>query len=491
MMNSVFRNVLYCAMAVGALAAAGCGGGGGSSVASGGIGGTGITTSGTITGFGSVFVNGIEFETGGSTFDVDDDNTATESDLGIGMVVTVTGDVNDDGVSGTADSIVYDDEFEGPVAGLTAEDPATGARTFTVFGITVIVDRNPTVFEGTTFDTLADNDLVEVSGFFDAASALHATRLEKVGEYPADTKVEIKGNVSGFNGTDTFTLGSVTITFDGATDLSELPGGAVADGQYVEVEGVLTSLTAIAATRIELENEGFEDTEDEVSIEGLVTDFVSISDFSVDGQAVDASGAAFSPASLEDAIGDGDRVEVEGPIQAGVLQAVEVEQRGGEVKIRGMATNANPSAGTVTLEVVSGQPLVVGTGTRTEIEDERDGQDDCTLATMIGVELRVEAIIDDAGDLVASQIRCDGNLEKYVLQGPADVPPTAGDSSSGTVSILGVAIDTLSLVTDFRDVNDDPINALAFFNNVADGELIEFEDNTPVDGIADEVGFED
>ena len=70
-----------------ALLQAGCGGGGGGGggLAGGGIGGTGVT-SGAISGFGSVFVNGIEFETAGTSFDVDDDPAAVEGDLGIGMV---------------------------------------------------------------------------------------------------------------------------------------------------------------------------------------------------------------------------------------------------------------------------------------------------------------------------------------------------------------------------------------------------------------------
>ena len=53
-----------------------------------------ITSTGTITGFGSVFVNGIEFETGSSSFDVDDNPSSSEDDLAIGMVVTVVGGVS-------------------------------------------------------------------------------------------------------------------------------------------------------------------------------------------------------------------------------------------------------------------------------------------------------------------------------------------------------------------------------------------------------------
>ncbi|NNG13143.1 MAG: hypothetical protein HKM88_07835, partial [Halobacteria archaeon] len=115
MRNSIHKIYLVVSLVVTILIAGGCGGGS-SSLAGGGIGGTGITAFGTITGFGSVFVNGIEFETSGSLFDVDDDDTAVEGDLGIGMVVTVIGDLNDDGGTGTADCIEYDDELEGPIS---------------------------------------------------------------------------------------------------------------------------------------------------------------------------------------------------------------------------------------------------------------------------------------------------------------------------------------------------------------------------------------
>ena len=48
------------------VAIGGCGGGGSSNVA--GIGGTGKIASGTITGFGSIFVNGIEYEIDNALF---------------------------------------------------------------------------------------------------------------------------------------------------------------------------------------------------------------------------------------------------------------------------------------------------------------------------------------------------------------------------------------------------------------------------------------
>ncbi len=48
---------------------------------------TSTVTSGIITGFGSIYVNGIKFETTGSSFDVDDDTMADQDDLRVGMRV--------------------------------------------------------------------------------------------------------------------------------------------------------------------------------------------------------------------------------------------------------------------------------------------------------------------------------------------------------------------------------------------------------------------
>jgi len=303
---------------------AGCGGGGSSSLAGGGIGGTGITASGSITGFGSIFVNGIEFETAGASLDVDgvtsvSNGTDDASVLGIGMVVTVTGTLNDDGVTGTAENIQYDDAVQGPVMDI---DPFT--RSFTVMGISVTVQNN-TVFSNATFENLQPDDLVEVSGFFDATGALQATRIVRIDGGVIDVEVEVKGTVTGLAGA-VFVLAvdyaaATTYTVDATA--AELPAGGLADNQYVEVKGTLTG-TAIDAKSVELKSEGFADTGN-ASIEGIVTDFIDIGNFRVAGQPVDASVAEFIPAGLVGYLGDGVEVEVDGAIQGGVLMASRVE----------------------------------------------------------------------------------------------------------------------------------------------------------------------
>jgi len=326
MKSSIRKAFLLFILAVTSLLFAACGGsGGGDSLAGGGIGGTGITASGAITGFGSIFVNGIEFETADASRDIDGETSVSDGSdddtvLGIGMVVTVVGTLNDDGVTGIADSIQYDNAVQGPVIDI---DPI--ARRFNVLGIGVAVQGN-TVFSNVTFDTLQTDDLVDVSGFFDVDGVLLATRIER--KDGSESDVEVKGTVTGLAGT-VFVLAvdyaTATYTVDAAA--AELPAGGLADNQYVEVKGILDG-DVITATRVDLKSESFDDTGSDsiASIEGIVTDFNGIDDFRVAGQRVNASSAEFNPASLEDQPSlNGVEVEVDGPIQDGVLMASKVE----------------------------------------------------------------------------------------------------------------------------------------------------------------------
>ena len=124
---------------------AACGGGGGETAGV-GTGGTGSFSVGSVTGFGSVFVNGVRFEDNGARL-VDDDGTvkvlgSDDNPLKVGMVVEVTGSVDDSGTVRKATQIAYGAELKGPV---TAVDVAAG--TFDVFGITVRTSTHHSLFQ--------------------------------------------------------------------------------------------------------------------------------------------------------------------------------------------------------------------------------------------------------------------------------------------------------------------------------------------------------
>jgi hypothetical protein len=466
--------------------------GGGDQLAGGGIGGTGIT-SGTLTGFGSIFVNGVEFDTTGATRSVDDMSSVSngmddDTVLGQGMVVTVNGSINPDGVTGTATSVSYDDVVEGPVKAVPVENPDLTAKILEVFDLTVVADRFATVYVNTDYLSLNKDRVVEVSGFFDDTGNLRATRIEDHGLPGPGTLVQLKGNVSQFDGVDTFLLGSVTIRFDGSTVFRGLPG-SVTNGQYVEVAGQLASPVSIHASRIELEHAGLTFS-GEVSLEGIVTDFVNAGDFQVGGQRVDASAAAFTPAQLANSIGNNQQVEVEGLLNAGILMATQVEQRSGNVDAAGRVVSTNTGAGTFMLEVVSGQPAItIEIDSRTQMEDEQGGVKPFTLADLnAGDEISTEGYLESSGTLIARQLERKV-LDKYLLQGPVDA--AAGNAQTGTISILGVIMQTDGS-TGFEDVNDQPYpnGGDDFFSQVLPGDLVKLEDEVPADGIADEVEFE-
>lgn len=407
----------------------------------GGIGGTGITritTSGAITGFGSIFVNGIEFETGGAAITIDDNTAASQNELALGMVVTVTGDVDNTSNSGTAIDVVYDDSIEGPIQGAISLNP-DGTKSFTVMGQTVTVDKNTTVFDDTTFDTLAENDVVEVSGFVDTGGTINATRVEKKSVFipGVDSQVEIKGTVSNLDtnlNVRSFSIGTTIVHYPQATEFEDMTEAELVDGLFVEVKGITSNGTDVVAEEIEKEDEGFGSNVSNVSIEGLITDFVSNASFKIQGQEVDASdpNVVFLPTNL--VLKDGLKVEAEGAIENGILKAVKVEQRGGDLKLETIVDSVDPQSGIVTLvypPVGIPQLVNVTVTSSTLLKDQNLPGGTFSLSDDLnpGDFLEVRAHTDSSGNHIASEMERDAEDDR-ILQGPLDENATQSAAGS-------------------------------------------------------------
>ena len=466
----------------------GCGGGS-STGGLAGIGGTGVVSSGSITGFGSIFVNGVEYEIESGTCEVDDRivSGSCQANLALGMVVTVEGTVS--GSTGTASRVVFDSAVEGPVTGLTT-GPDGLTKSFNVLGVEVTVDKAGTRFDDTpagfTFDTLADNNVVEVSGFTDAGGILQATFIERKADAVVigSTPVELKGTVSGAPGGgagigDDFTIGTVTLTILSTADLSDIPGGLVRNGDFVEAKGVLAGAGRIDVNKVEPERRGIGDDGDELSLEGLVSGFTgNPASFQVAGQTVDASRANFSPVNLQ--LVDGQKVEVEGTLSGGILIATRLGARGNQIKID--APVSALGASTVDLRLGGGS-ITVSVDSRTRLEDRTGGQRRLALSDIgIGDFLRIRGFQDGSG-VVASQIRRD-SADDIILQGPVD-----RFVNGSTLTILGVTFFT-SGATRFEDRNDAGMSSSAFFIALSPGDLVKVKDLKPGDQTADEVDQE-
>ena len=296
-----------------AMLAPSCGGGG--------IGGTGI---GTVSGFGSVFVNGIEWFTEGAEVIVGGES-ATEADLRLGMLIRVDGKYRKDGTTGVARSVVFESAVQGPVDAVTATSATTNE--VEILGRTVVLEQGYTVFDdsdpGFGFGSVAVGDVLAVSGHVAGDGAILATWVRRLGTLVlGETEVEFEGVISGYAGGTSFEIGPVAVEIDAYTDLTGLPGG-LANGLAVEVEGVIFAPGAVLAVAVELEDGPVGDTK-KLTLEGLVSDVADLGDFLVAGQPVDASSATFSPPDPS-FIAEGALVEVEGPVVGGVLVAQEVQ----------------------------------------------------------------------------------------------------------------------------------------------------------------------
>ena len=321
-----------------------------------GISGSGLPVAmGTIDGFGSIFVNGVEFDTSNATI-IMDGELATEDDLGVGMVVLVEGTVNPDGVTGIAETVIFDDEVEGPITAI--EVNANGdAKLITVLGVSIIVERTGTVFENVTFETLSVGNVVEVSGFPEGIASLRATRVEKKADsYGAGQVVEIKGFISGLQATE-FLIGAQRVDFATA-DLADVPGGVLNEGDYVEVYGTLEG-ELLVASRIESEDTAAINPTPGATftVQGGIRNFVSISNFDVAGINVDASGATLTPADLN--LGNGVAVEVTGVWEEETLVAVTVESRRGDIEVDASVTGLDPAARSITISAFGGSVTVI------------------------------------------------------------------------------------------------------------------------------------
>ena len=324
---------------VAAVLLAACGGGGGGGLSAGGdtagvgTGGTGAFSVGTITGFGSVFVNGVRYEDNGARL-LDDDGTVKvlgpdDSPLKLGMVVEVIGRLDASGTVRTATQIAYGSEIKGPV---TAVDAAAG--TFNVFGITVRTTLTTVYDNFGGVAALAAGNVVEVHGQPDTNGRVVATYIERkaarVADFVAgDGVYRLRGAVAGLSGSGPayeFTVRGVAIRTDAATDFKGTPADGVSTS--VRLNPTQQGDGRYMAERLRVRTASYDDSSSsaESEVEGYISDFNgAASAFRVAGYPVRlAAGAIFEDGGATSLTNDV-RVEAKGRIENGVLLVTKLE----------------------------------------------------------------------------------------------------------------------------------------------------------------------
>ncbi len=436
---------------------------------------------GAISGFGSIIVNGVRYDTSGATFTIDD-SPGTEDDLEVGDIVLIQGTLAASGTTGTAISVSFDDNVEGPISAIP------DASTLIVLGQTVRISAN-TSFDDSivpaSIDGLAVTDVVEVSGFVDSNGDILATRIELKNPLPGD-EFEVTGIVEGhLPGAMTFMINALVVNYSAAMLDNDFPGGVITDGDLVEAKGLtINQAGELVATEVDFEDDHLAgDADDHVEIEGLITRFGSQDDFDVSGITVDASNAIFE--GDVNLLGLHVKVEVEGRLNANrVLVAHEVDiRRDSVVEIEGFV-DVDPSGGTVTV-----LGIAIHVDSLTRVEDKRDEMHPFGLGNIVAgdfIAVRGSEDPNAPGEVLAARLERD-EPDDTILQGIVE------SVTEPSITILGVTIDTSGVAQhNFEDENDMPIGSAGFFGRPPDGELVKVEGIEVADTaiVADEVEFE-
>jgi hypothetical protein len=392
-LNSLWKPLA--SMLTAAVLAVGCGGGGG--LDTGGTGATTAFSSGRISGFGSIIVNGIRFDDSTSKVFDDDGTEHVRGDLKLGMVTDViAGAVTVDAASGLSNSkateIRYGSEIKGPVQALNV-----AAGTLTVIGQNVKVDA-ATVFEDlpTGLASVQVGNLLEVYGFLDlSTSSYTATRIERKASL---LSYKVVGPISALDPTaKTFVIGGITVGY-GLFNVSALP--TLSNGLDVRAtlqtipKGNVWTATALAANA-PVVAEGAQ-----TKLEGFITDFVSASNFKVAGVAVNASGGVVFKNGSAAQLANGVAVEVEGVTRAGVLAAsqIEVKTKGGggqEFQLFGAIESINAATQSF---VLRGITVTYSASTRID--------NGSAANLVVGASVEVRGVLSVSGNqLVATRIK--------------------------------------------------------------------------------------
>jgi hypothetical protein len=430
-----------------ALVLAACGGGG-----DGGIGGTGTTPQdvsvGTITNFGSVWVNGVRFNSDDATIKRDDDivdkSTPLDRKGGLrrGMIARVDGSLS----NAKADIITVESAVKGRV------ESVTGTTQMVIMGQTVLLD-SATVFEDNVRP--AAGDYAEVHGLVIGDGQISAGFVERKTTLATPPFV-VHGIVKNQAGSN-FNIGSLLVTLGAGAITNDMPSGSW-NGLLVEVKGSTCAGTPPVSpcgtlTASKVEPDGPRGDIAKIELAGFVTQ-VNATGFNLGTQPVVTTGATFV-GGLPSEVVVGTKLEVEGSLSGGIFTAIKVSFR---ENVRFEANIASASGGILTLQGLGGitietNSLTKYSGNATSFADLANNQN-----------VRVRGRPGSGSTVVATEV------EVRSANPDSDVrfQAVASAAADPNLTMLGLTVNT-SQINQFQDVIGNPISRAAFFNAIGTG----------------------
>jgi hypothetical protein len=442
----------------------GCGGDGAPSGAVSGSASRSAAASGTITEFGSVFVNGKKFDTNSASFIVDG-QSGSQNDLKIGMTVMVVGSFS--GTQHSANSVRQEDAVEGLV-----QSVATDGLSLVVMGQTVLVDSTTLIDNNipgqNILNLLAGTDAVEVNGHIRPDGVIQATFIEK----KLAPTPEVRGFVKNHNdGAKTFQIGNLTVNYATAL-INDMPSpvGNAWNGLFVEAKGIqftpgpnVQTEGTLVATKVEPENQGVQQA-DEFEVEGFVTQVVGPGDFFIGTTHVQTTASTEFRGGTIDEIVVGMKLSAEGRLANGILTAKHVKFHE-SARLEGSIAEINVAANTFTITGLSGVTVAVNSQTEFKANGGNTIADLDDLS--VGDHVRVRGRVGGSNSVIATRVEQRSADDDVDLQGPVQAV------SDPNLTILGVTVDTTGIAdNDFKGLDDGAIGQITFFNTVKVGTLV-------------------
>jgi hypothetical protein len=334
-----------------------CGGGSSGSMSQSGA--QSVATWGTITAFGSVFVNGVRYDVSRATLKKND-TTVAQTGLAVGEVALVRGREDTQTGQGEADSVDVEDSVVGPITTITGNQ-------LTVLGQTISVTANTSFGPGITpadLTGLKMNDSIEVSGLPGMDGVIMATRI---GRAEINEPSQVLGTVGTVSAT-TLMINGLTVDFSTATPTG-FASGKPATGDLVIARGTFdpTAVKLTATTLRLAETDRDEQAQGGmVEEEGLITS-VSLPNFEVAGAKVTTTASTVFKNGTAADLAFNVRVEVRGTLDANkvlVADVVEIEH----IAVIALAATASGVDTTMNTLTVLGVTISVDTNTRFEDE---------------------------------------------------------------------------------------------------------------------------
>lgn len=467
-MTSKTRAALAAAFTAALLAA--CGGGGGGGIdgtgggGGGGINGTGVAY-GTVTGYGSVIINGVHYEDNGVSITRFDDSTVrgdgagatTRAALPVGSVVrvdfnsatNVLGFKVDDSVSGRVEQVLDDSRI-------------------VVMGQTVRIDDTTTKYEDNELRTgalaLAPGNFVRVQGQPDDRGGLQASFVNKLSA--SGTLYEVKGVVSNHNGSSSFNVGTLAVTYSASTITSDMPAASW-NGLVVEVKGNCSNASGacgtLTATKVEPEGGLTSSTSrNQAEVEGIVLSGTSTS-FRIGNVTVNTSGSTRWEGGTQADFAVGVKLEAEGALANGVLTATKVSLRDGS-RLEGNVQAPAFNSGVLTFQL-TGLPNVIKANASTKLSG-------LSLNGVVaGWHVRLRGrVASDGTTVVATELEFRSNSPDPRVE----LRSMVSDVSGTTITVLGTSVNVnlIPSFTDSRGANEVSISRDAFLAAVKVGSTV-------------------